>query len=120
MDREQLEASIQGCGRRFFADIGDEAPSVFNKDWWTGKVIDACMHNESFKVQLFRFIDVLPYLKRSESLGRHIEEYFSREENVPAALKWGIKGVGLGGRLAMKVVGATIRKNLEMMARNFI
>lgn len=118
--RDQLEASIQGCGRRFFADIGDEAPSVFNKDWWTGKVMDACMQNESFKVQLFRFIDVLPYLTTSESLGRHIEAYFSREENVPAALKWGIKGVGLGGGLAMKVVSKAIRKNLEMMARNFI
>ena len=120
MDREQLEASIRGCGRRFFTDIGDEAPSVFNKNWWTGKVMDACMHNEPFKVQLFRFIDVLPYLTTSESLGRHIQEYFSRDENVPAVLKWGVKGVGLGGRLAMKVMAKAIRTNLEMMARNFI
>ena len=120
MEPEQLEPRIQDRGRQFFADIGDEAPSVFKKDWWTGKVMDACMHNEPFKVQLFRFIDVLPYLTTAESLGRHIEQYFSRQQNVPAALKWGIKGVGLGGRVAMKVLGATIRKNLQMMARNFI
>jgi len=82
--------------------------------------MDACMHNEPFKVQLFRFIDVLPYLTTSDSLGRHIEEYFSREDNVPAALKWGIKGVGLGGRLAVKVLGKAIRTHLEVMARNFI
>ena len=94
MEPEQLEPCIQDRGRQFFADIGDEAPSVFKKDWWTGKVMDACMHNEPFKVQLFRFIDVLPYLTTAESLGRHIEQYFSRQQNVPAALKWGIKGVG--------------------------
>jgi len=120
MDREHLDAAIVARGRQFFEAIGDEAPSVFKKDWWTGKVMAACMENEQFKVQLFRFIDVLPYLTTAESLGRHMQEYFGREQAVPAALRWGVKGVGLGGRLAVKVLGAVIRKNLHMMARTFI
>ena len=120
MDRSRLEANIRERGLEFFSRIGDAKPSVFNKDWWTGKVMDACMRNEQFKVQLFRFIDVLPYLTTSDSLRRHIEEYFAREEAVPGVLKWGIKGVGFGGRLAMKVLSAAIRKNLEMMAKTFI
>ena len=120
MRQDSLESAILSRGREFFAAIGDETPSIFDKGWWTGKVMDACMQNEQFKIQLFRFIDVLPYLTNERSLGRHIEEYFSHGEGVPAALKWGIKGVGLGGGLAMRMLGRTIRKNLERMARDFI
>ena len=120
MNKDTLEAAIQARGHAFFDAIGDETPSVFNKSWWTGKVMDACMHNDEFKIQLFRFIDVLPYLTTGPSLGRHIREYFSRGEGIPSVLKWGIKGMGLGGRVAMKLVGGTLRKNIEMMARDFI
>ena len=46
------------------------APSVFNKNLWTGKVMDWCMRNEQVKVQMYRFGDVLPYLDTSSSLGQ--------------------------------------------------
>ena len=120
MDRQSLEPLIRSLGQQFFAAIGDEKPSVFNKGWWTGKVMDASMQSEQFKVQLFRFIDVLPYLVTEESLGRHIQEYFAGGENAPAVLQWGIKGLGLTGRLGMRVFGSAMRKNLEVMARSFI
>ena len=120
MDRNRLEANIRQRGQEFFSRMGDAMPSLFRMDWWTGRVMDACMRNEQFKVQLFRFIDVLPYLTTGDSLRRHIEEYFARDESVPGVLKWGIKGVGLGGGLAMRVLSGAIRKNLEMMAKTFI
>jgi len=120
MDRDQLEARILARGKELFAIAGSEKPSVFNKDWWTGKVMDWSMGHEDFKVQLFRFIDVLPCLKTEEMLNRHIQEYFSQGENIPAVLRLGAKGAGIGGRLGMKVLSRTIRKNLENMALQFI
>ena len=120
MSQDELDDSIRARGRRFFTSIGDERPSLFNKGAWTGKLMDACMQNERFKVQLFRFIDVLPYLTTTASLGRHLEEYFAHEEALPTVLKWGLKGLGWGGSLAKSAVGAAIRKNLEMMAHDFI
>jgi RHH-type transcriptional regulator, proline utilization regulon repressor / proline dehydrogenase / delta 1-pyrroline-5-carboxylate dehydrogenase len=120
MNQNELEDSIRTRGLQFFASIGDERPSLFNKSAWTGKLMDACMQNERFKLQLFRFIDVLPYLTTADSFGRHLEEYFAHEEALPAVLKWGLKGVGWGGSLAKSAVGAAVRKNLEMMARDFI
>ena len=120
MENSRLEGRILERGREFFRHIGDEKPSIFNKNWWTGKVMDASMANEPFKVQLFRFIDVLPYLTTEETLGRHLEEYFAKDENVPAVLKWGIKTTGIGGRLGMKLLGKTVRKNIENMALQFI
>ncbi|MEE9609893.1 MAG: hypothetical protein V3W19_01510, partial [Desulfatiglandales bacterium] len=121
MHKSELETLIKERGREFFEIISDEAPSIFNKGWWSGKLMDWCMRNENFKVQLFRFVDVLPYLTSGESLSRHIEEYFAKQEqNIPAALKWGAKGAGLGGRITGKMLAKTIRTNIESMAKQFI
>ena len=120
MDADKLEANILDRGRELFGVLGDEAPSVFNKDWWTGRLMDWSMSHEDFKLQLFRFIDVLPYLTTDQMLAEHIREYFSEGENVPAMLRLGAKTAGIGGRLGMKLLGKTICKNLESMARQFI
>lgn len=71
---QQIEQKIVERGQEFFNSISGEAPSIFNKGWWTGKVMDWSMKNEDFKVQLFRFVDVLPYLNTSDLRG-HIREY---------------------------------------------
>ncbi|MGD8692812.1 MAG: proline dehydrogenase family protein, partial [Syntrophobacterales bacterium] len=121
MERKQLESRIKAQGKDLFTIISNEAPSLFNKGWWTGKLMDWCMRNENFKIQLFRFVDVLPYLTTAESLSRHIEEYFAKQDlDIPAALKWGAKGAGLGGRITGKMLGRTIRTNIESMAQQFI
>ena len=123
MDSSALDRKIRERGKEFFASISGEAPSIFNKGWWTGKVMDWSMKNENFKVQLFRFVDVLPYLNTSDSLTRHIDEYFSGEgQDVPKVLKWGAgaMGSGLGGKLAAGLMAKTIRANIEGMAKQFI
>ena len=76
MSSNHLDTRIAEKSREFLLSIKGEAPSVFNKNFWTGKVMDWCMRNEQFKVQMFRFVDVLPYLNTSSSLTRHIKEYF--------------------------------------------
>ena len=117
----QLEAKIVERGKEFFTSISGEAPSIFNKGWWTGKVMDWAMKNEDFKVQLFRFVDVFPYLNTSESLSRHIREYFSGDDHeVPSVLKWGAGKASFGGKLTAKIMEKTIRSNIENMGRQFI
>ncbi len=120
METPSLDQKIVKRSKEFFASISTEAPSIFNKGWWTGKVMDWSMKNESFKIRLFRFIDVLPYLNTSESLARHIKEYFSGEDDIPRVLQWGARSAGIGGRLAGRVMNMAIRSNLEAMARQFI
>jgi len=120
-DISSLDPRIIARGREFFASISGESPSVFNKGWWTGKVMDWAMKNDDFKVQMFRFVDVLPYLNTSESLSRHIEEYFATDDaNIPDVLKWGATKTKIGGGLVAKVLNKTIRSNIETMARQFI
>jgi RHH-type proline utilization regulon transcriptional repressor/proline dehydrogenase/delta 1-pyrroline-5-carboxylate dehydrogenase len=121
MDKSNLEALIHARGENLFSITSGEAPTIFDKGWWIGKLMDWCMRNENFKVQLFRFVDVLPYLTTADSLSRHIEEYFAKQDlDIPAALKWGAKGAGLGGRITGKMLGRTIRTNIESMAQQFI
>ncbi len=117
-----LEEAIRQRGKAFFASIRGESPSIFNKGFWTGKVMDWAMQNEAFKVQLFRFVDVLPYLATSDNLSRHIEEYFAGGEagDIPTVLKWGAEKSGMFGGVAAKLMGKAIRSNIEGMARQFI
>lgn len=109
---------IKRC-KEFYKSIGDEKPSVFNKGWWTTKIMDWCMTNEDFKIQLFRFVDVLPYLNTSESLSRHIKEYFD-VGSTPPIMRWASQNSLLANKLTGALVGATIRTNLERMAKQFI
>ncbi|UCG14398.1 MAG: L-glutamate gamma-semialdehyde dehydrogenase [Deltaproteobacteria bacterium] len=121
MDRLDLESRIIDRGKEFFATIRGESPSIFDKGWWTGKVMDWSMRNEGFKVQLFRFVDVLPYLTTGDSLSRHIQEYFADQDlEIPSVFKWGAKTAGLGGRLTGRMIAGTLRSNIETMARQFI
>ncbi|MEJ2057319.1 MAG: proline dehydrogenase family protein, partial [Desulfofustis sp.] len=121
MSENSLDSRINRKSREFLQSISGEAPSVFNKNFWTGKVMDWCMKNEQFKVQMFRFVDVLPYLNTSSSLTRHIREYFSTgTDDIPSILKWGAKGASIGGSLTGAILGRTIRSNIEKMARSFI
>lgn len=121
MDRRQYEEEIISRGKEFFTSISGEAPSIFNKGWWTGKVMDWSMKNEDFKVKLFRFVDVLPFLNTTESLTRHIEEYFTGDDGVlPPAMQFGITAATATGKLGGKLMAKSISSNIEKMGRQFI
>jgi RHH-type proline utilization regulon transcriptional repressor/proline dehydrogenase/delta 1-pyrroline-5-carboxylate dehydrogenase len=73
------------------------------------------MRDERFKAQLFRFVDVLPSLRRSSEIVEHLDEYFSDDGFGPL--------VGVGVRLARIVPwvsGRVLRWNVSGMARQFI
>ena len=86
------------------AGIKDESPSVFKKDWWAGKAREMAMADEDFKVRLFRFIDVLPYLTDKSSLACHINEYFcSSDQAIVKVVRWGLSS-GLTSRIFKRYV----------------
>jgi RHH-type proline utilization regulon transcriptional repressor/proline dehydrogenase/delta 1-pyrroline-5-carboxylate dehydrogenase len=120
-ETRELDSKIIAQGKEFFTSISKETPSLFNKAKWTGRVMDWCMKHEDFKVQLFRFVDVFPCLTTDKSLGNHIQEYFGGDnQDIPAVLRWGAKGVKLGGAVGSKVLNAAISYNIQNIARQFI
>ncbi|MFZ5648000.1 MAG: L-glutamate gamma-semialdehyde dehydrogenase [Bacillota bacterium] len=115
-----IEKRVKETGMNLFRLIEGETPSIFKKDFWAGKVMEWCMKDEAFKLEMFRFVDVFPYLTRSESVARHLQEYFCRpDQDFPGSLQWGLKMVSPGSVMA-KVVAKTISGNINGMARQFI
>lgn len=121
MDRnEAFEFEVQKLGERIFELAGEEVPSLFDRRWWSGKVLDWSMRDEAFKVELFRFVDVFPTLRSPEEIARHLREYFARpEQDFPAMFQWGLRAVSPRSMVA-KAAAAAARKNIEGMARRFI
>jgi RHH-type transcriptional regulator, proline utilization regulon repressor / proline dehydrogenase / delta 1-pyrroline-5-carboxylate dehydrogenase len=80
------------------------------------------MRNEDFKVRLFRFVDVLPYLANDASLIRHLREYFEADKKRTAAL-FGLDDAGPGQPEAVRdstgpwlrqfVIGEKVAEALE-------
>ncbi|MCL6610015.1 MAG: L-glutamate gamma-semialdehyde dehydrogenase [Peptococcaceae bacterium] len=115
-----LERRIQATGMNLYRLIEGETPSIFRKDFWAGKIMEWCMKNEAFKLEMFRFVDVFPCLTRSESVVRHLQEYFCRpDQDFPAGLQWGLKMVSPGSVVA-RAAAKTVAANITGMARQFI
>jgi len=115
-----FEKRVAETGMNLYKLIEGETPSIFKKDFWAGKVMEWCMKDEAFKLEMFRFVDVFPYLTRSESVARHLQEYFCRpDQNFPSSLQWGLKKVSPGSMIA-RVAAKTITGNITSMAKQFI
>ncbi len=115
-----FESRVTATGLEMFKMVGKEKPSLFRKDFWTGKMMDWSMKDEAFKVQMFRFVDVFPCLNRPESVAEHIQQYFCRpEHDFPKALQFGLKMVGPDSMTA-KMAAKTISGNIHSMGRQFI
>ena len=83
-DRCPFTARIHTFGAELLEAIRGETPSVFNRAYWQWKLLESALTDESFKVDLFRFVDVLPMLDRDVSA--HVSEYLLRDGQDPARL----------------------------------
>jgi RHH-type transcriptional regulator, proline utilization regulon repressor / proline dehydrogenase / delta 1-pyrroline-5-carboxylate dehydrogenase len=120
MDASKIERETHRIGREILAHLKRGRHSLFQKEWWQGRVLRWCMENEPFKIELFRFIDVLPNLKNSADIVRIFREYFDRPElGTPPLLSWGMKTL-IPGSPTVPLAAAAIRTHIEMMAGSFI
>ncbi|MBX7139225.1 MAG: proline dehydrogenase family protein [Oligoflexia bacterium] len=70
-------SNITDFGRRIFRLIGEKQPSTFNKNYWSGRIMEWSMRRPDFKLNMFRLVDVLPTLRDSASIARHVSEYLA-------------------------------------------
>ena len=109
-----IESRIRETGYRLYDFMEGESGSIFSRQYWVGKLFEWCMHNEAFKVQMFRFIDVFPYLKDADSVISHIQQYFSDPAlNFPSAVNWGIKYVAPSWMTSRIIAGASEETSAE-------
>ena len=112
-----LQSDIEQRGTRILELVDKYPERLFSKAGFYQRLMALSMHDERFKTQLFRFVAVLPSLRRSSEIIEHLEEYFSDSNNGFHPL------VGLGvrvARLAPWISAPLLRWNVSETARQFI
>ncbi|HZZ74113.1 MAG TPA: proline dehydrogenase family protein [Pirellulales bacterium] len=119
-DLEQIERSTQELGRFLFAHEQTDQAHIFQRRWWDDRIMAWAMQDESVKVQMFRFIDVLPMLRTSSAIVGHLHEYFADvKAHLPAAARLGL-AVATPRSLAGRALALAARRNARSHAQRFI
>ncbi len=117
---DQISVATQDIGRRLFDQFRADRPRLWQRRWWDDRVMAWAMRDEHLKVELFRFVDVLPMLKSSEEIAGHLLEYLDR---VPDALPWWLRsvlGFGRSNALTRAMLARAATLASSDFARRFI
>ena len=109
------EQEIQKLARSLYQKAARQKPSLFDAQDLLGRMIDWSLDDESLRVALFRFVDVLPSLESSSEIGRHLEEYFARVDHALSGLAILAHALHAG-----TLVAPIVRRNVIKLARRFI
>ncbi|MFM8218444.1 MAG: L-glutamate gamma-semialdehyde dehydrogenase, partial [Planctomycetaceae bacterium] len=117
---DELERETQALGQSLWKHLRRSTPSMLDRRWWDERILAWAMTDEAVKVQMFRFIDVLPMLRTSESVTRHLREYFEEvADHFPGAARLALE-VSSPGSVLGRAVAMAARRNALQMARRFI
>ncbi|MFP6765597.1 MAG: proline dehydrogenase family protein, partial [Planctomycetaceae bacterium] len=117
---ESVEARTREIGDWLVAHQQRRQPSIFEKRWWDDRILSWAMADESVKVQMFRFVDVLPMLHHHEQVARHLQEYFEEvDEKLPGAARMVLENAGPNTILG-RALAVNARSNARRMANRFI
>src|SRR5438034_3511777 len=98
MSPEALEARTQAFGREVFARIDRQGPILFTRAWFEDQLMGLGMHGPALKVQLFRFVDTLPYLTQDKEVSRHLTEYLGEaRDELPWWARQGMRLIPRNG-----------------------
>src|SRR3989441_5089820 len=112
-----LQSEVEQRGARIFEIVDQHPESLFSKAGFYQRMMALSMRDEQFKAQLFRFVDVLPSLRKSGDIVEHLDEYFADMRNgLTAFIHTGVRLA----RIVPWVSGPVLRWNVSGMARQFI
>ena len=112
-----LQTATEQRGEQIFQLVDRHPESIFSKAGFYSKMMALSMKDEHFKVQMFRFVDVLASLRNSRDIVRHLDEYFRDMRNGFAPLlQTGVRAA----KIAPWFSSWFLRWNVSGMARQFI
>jgi len=112
---DSTEQAVQALARSLYQRAAQHKPSLFEAKDLLGRMIEWSLDDESLRVALFRFVDVLPSLESSSEIGRHLEEYFARVDHALGGLVVLAQALHAG-----TLVAPVVRRNVVKLARRFI
>ena len=112
-----LQMETERRGEQIFELVDRHPESIFSKAGFYQRMMAISMKDEAFKVQMFRFVDVLAALKQPADIVQHLDEYFAKMNNgFTPLLKPGIRMA----KIAPWLTAPILRWNVSGMARQFI
>src|SRR5262249_27342179 len=104
-----------------FERVAGDRQAFYSADRWTAALFAWSLGHEDAKLQLFRFVDVLPALDTDRDLVRHLREYFEGRDAPYASLLNTALGIGrVAGRIGDAVVAVMLRETIRRLARRFV
>ncbi len=115
-----IDAQTRLIGADLFKNIKKSTPTFVNRRWWDDKIMDWAMSDEALKVELFRFVDVLPMLTTPDETAKHLLEYLGKvDEGLPAFAQASLRA-STSGSLGRAVLTRTARLFAADFAKRFI
>src|SRR5574341_540023 len=112
---DSLEPEVKRLARSLYQKAARRKPALFEAQDLLSRMIDWSLNDDSLRVALFRFVDVLPSLESSADIGRHLEEYFARVDHALSGLVYLAQALHAG-----TLVAPVVRRNVAKLARRFI
>src|SRR2546429_1020444 len=110
-----VESLTQSIGRDLFANLEHSHAAIWERQWWDDRLLAWSMRDEQLKVQLFRFVDVLPMLRTSDAVMEHLHEYLDLvRDKLPTTLN-----VALGVTRRLPFTGAAVARAARLSATDF-
>src|SRR2546430_10990346 len=110
-----LQSEVEQRGARIFEIVDQHRESLFSKAGFYQRMMALSMRDEQFKAQLFRFVDVLPSLRKSGDIVEHLDEYFADMRNgLTAFIHTGVRLA----RIVPWVSGPVLRWNVPEWRAN--
>jgi len=119
IDPGAFSQQVLEFGKEIFEEIGNQQPSAYSKNYWSGKAMAFSMERPELKTNLFRLVDVLPALRNSRAIASHVQEYLSDSaKEISGILEWGVNA--RPGSVRGRVTSMVTKKMVTEMARQFI
>jgi RHH-type proline utilization regulon transcriptional repressor/proline dehydrogenase/delta 1-pyrroline-5-carboxylate dehydrogenase len=120
MAHVDVEELTRRLGREIFARVGQSGPIPFTPAWFDDQFMALSMDDPTVKLQLFRFVDVLPQLHDAPAISRHLREYFSEAgDRLPGVIRLPLRLLPSSGPLAA-LLAWVARFSARRLARKFI
>ncbi len=117
---DRVEDRTREIGNELFERLGHRSPTVFHGRWWENRLLNWAMADEAIKIQIFRFVDVLPMLRDHVEIARHLDEYFEDvKERLPWAARIGLD-LSVNNNILSRALAFNARTNTARMARRFV
>src|SRR5947209_20010529 len=112
-----FQAEVERRGERIFELVDEYPEPLFSKAGFYQRMMALSMRDENFKVQLFRFVDVLASLHRGTDIVQHLDQYFADMRNGYGPLiRTGVRAA----KIVPWMSGQVLRWNVSGIARQFI